>query len=364
MISRGIVFRSTKPRAGAKATGRHDIYKGENIIAAELQGEASLRGFDPRESDAAYLWQYENILPERAYAIAQVAHCPNAVAFNPHEIAFTDTATVFVPDGSAAEVPFDLLLMSDVYVWFYAFGARMGILRTLRSHIYPTNFGVLPYSEELSQAAATIESFRVPLVSTSKDAANASAAVLRALEELHLATLKARMKQDKATRIEFGENFDVSGYEAEITSPHVAGEDGVSMRLDISDDLLDWVELNRRDLAEGLLRALRVHEGVQLGRTAILGLGIPISKAEVEVWDAVLDQYSPNAVIDAQRAVLHDLNSVVARALGLTAEELTFIERDCSEDSFVKKIKPRYPGSITRKQGFRTGLDASSRYGK
>jgi hypothetical protein len=56
------------------------------------------------------------------------------------------------------------------------------------------------------------------------------------------------------------------------------------------------------------------------------------------------------------------LNTLVAAALNLSDEDLQSIESDCYEDAFLKRIRPRYPGSVTRKQGFRTGLDASSRY--
>lgn len=155
----------------------HDIYKGENIIASELQGEPSITGFDPQDSDAPYLWQYDEILPDTAYAIAQVAHCPNAVLFNPKRIAFTDTATIFIPKKAAETVPFDLLLLSDIYVWFYALATRMGVLRTCRSHIYPTNFAMLPWSDELIQRAPLIEALRERIVRACRDAADASSAL-------------------------------------------------------------------------------------------------------------------------------------------------------------------------------------------
>ena len=57
-----------------------------------------------------------------------------------------------------------------------------------------------------------------------------------------------------------------------------------------------------------------------------------------------------------------ELNILIATALDLSAQDLQSIESDCHEDAFLRRIRPRYPGSVTRKQGFRTGLDASSRY--
>jgi hypothetical protein len=229
LISTGLAFRSTRPTKDG--TDGHDVYKGENIIATEIQGEAAIRGCDPAKAEAAYIWQYASVLPHYAYALAQMAHCPNAVRFDPTEIAFTNTATIFIPDERASEVPFDLLLMSDVYVWFYALAARMGVLRTCRSHIYPTNVAFLPWTEELISMAAAIDGLRGRLVKACVDAADASEALLRGLDDLGYPTLKERLRADLSSRIEFGENFETTGYEAEIFSPHIFNESAEGTQL-------------------------------------------------------------------------------------------------------------------------------------
>jgi len=361
MISRGVVFRATRPPAEGGA-GKHDVYKGENIIAGELQGDPILRSCDPSAAASPYLWQYGAILPEKAYAVAQVAHCPNAVQFNPTRTAFTDTATILMPAEHAKDVPFDLLLMSDIYVWFYALGARMGVLRTCRSHIYPTNLALLPWSDDLIGSAGRIEDLRERLVNACRGAADATAALLAALDALRFPTLKQRIRSDKALRIGFGENFDPTGYEAELSAPHIADESPDSVRLGLSEDLLDWTEINNKHLAQGLLRSLTVREGLALSKAAILALSVPVSAGELVAWDRTVEAFSPKAIQDEMRHALHELNTLVAAALNLSDEDLQSIESDCYEDAFLKRIRPRYPGSVTRKQGFRTGLDASSRY--
>jgi hypothetical protein len=361
MISRGIVFRAKKPSAQGAGPG-HDVYKGENIIAGELQGEPSITGFDPKLADAPYLWLYDTILPHTAYAVAQVAHCPNAVRFDPAKLAFTDTATIFIPDERAANVPFDLLLMSDIYVWFYALGARMGVLRTCRSHIYPTNFALLPWAEGLLRSAPDIEALRSRIIAACRNEADGSAALLREIDGLGFPTLKDRLRADKSARISFGENFTMPGYEAEVSAPHITGEGAEGPHLVLSDDLLDWVEITQKDLAVGLLQALIVREDLLVGRASLMALSVPVSDTELATWENVVMRYSPKALVAEKRAVLHELNAVVASGLGLTAPDLQFIESDCSNDPFLRRIKPRYPGSVTRKQGFRTGLNGSSRY--
>ena len=71
------------------------------LIAAELQGDSSLTDCDISSASDASLWRYRDILPQRAYAIAQVAWAPNAVRFDSKRIAFTDTATIFMPSDKS-----------------------------------------------------------------------------------------------------------------------------------------------------------------------------------------------------------------------------------------------------------------------
>jgi hypothetical protein len=41
---------------------------------------------------------------------------------------------------------------------------------------------------------------------------------------------------------------------------------------------------------------------------------------------------------------------------------MAFVERECRDDPFLARIRPRFPGTDTRRQGFRTGLDSAARY--
>ena len=124
MISGGIAFRTSDRITSKKGFA---IYKGENIIAAELQGEPALVNADIDRADDSTLWRYRSIHPPVGLAVAGMAHCPNGVLFDPSKQAFTNTATILLPSEELSGFPFDLILMSNVYVWFYAIGARMGI---------------------------------------------------------------------------------------------------------------------------------------------------------------------------------------------------------------------------------------------
>ena len=59
---------------------------------------------------------------------------------------------------------------------------------------------------------------------------------------------------------------------------------------------------------------------------------------------------------------LSELDMIIGSALGLDADDVNEIQNDLRTDPFLMGIRPRYPGTVTRKQGFRSGLDSDSRY--
>lgn len=357
MYARGVVFR----RGKARTMEGIDVFKGENIIAAELQGEPALESADFSQIDDIGLWRYANIHPPVGLAIAQVAHCPNGVGFHPDKVAFTDTVTLLFPKNALANFPFDLALLSNVYVWFYAIAARMGILDTQRSHIYPTNLSFLPWNDDLVNRSADIESMRNGLIAACENRLRAADAVKQALADLSFQTVKERIRVDKEARITFGENFSMSDYETNVATPAVvAGEEG--WRVVLSADLFDWVECNRQDIAQGLALALAQRVGESSSKSAILNMPIPGTDAEREQWSAVVTAHSEDALKQAMVEALAGLDAIVGGALGLTPDDIEEIRRDLEADPFLRGIRPRYPGTVTRKQGFRSGLDATNRY--
>jgi hypothetical protein len=311
--------------------------------------------------DDISLWRYADIHPPVGLAIAQVAHCPNGVIFDPSKIAFTNTASILFPRNDLAAVPFDLLLMSNVYVWFYAIGARMGILRTLRSHIYPANLAFLPWSDALADRAPEIKAMHASLVDACTRRLLAAEAVKQALADLGFRTVKDRIRADENARISFGENFSEAKYEMNVAVSTVTAVDE-GWRVTLSADMFDWVECNRQDIAEGLALAASQKEGEAVGKSVILNMPIPGTEAERSKWNQVVAEHGEEPLKQAMTDVLARLDGVVGACLGLSPDDIKEIQRDLREDPFLRGIRPRYPGTVTRKQGFRSGLDASDRY--
>jgi len=357
MCSRGLVFRGKKHQS----LDGLNVFKAENIVATELQGPPALSNTDVFKADDPGPWRYQHILPNLGYAIAGIAYCPNAVAFNPNTMAFTDTVTLFFPREDLQNVPFDLLLLSNVYVWFYALSARMGIIRALGSHIYPTNFLQLPWSESLASKASAIENIRSEVVTACNNATAAETALWADLDLLRLPTLKQRIRKNFNARLAWADGFDDPDYTVSIA---VRGahdtEDG--LRVWLSNNFLDWVDCSEPAIIQGLVTALAQYEGQTLTKSNLLNLAIPVDPKELTAWRIVVDRHARDVRITEMRNMLDQLDRIVGHSLGLSDEDITFIQQDLDTDAFLQKIRPRYPGTITRKQGFRTGLDSETRY--
>lgn len=357
MIAGGVAFRGNKT---ATATGV-DVYKGENIIACELQGDAALSSADIALADDQSLWRYADILPDQGLAVAGVAHCPNCVLFDPKQTAFTNTATILFPTDACAGVPFDLLLLSSVYVWFYALSARMGVLRTLRSHMYPTNVAFLPWTDVVVNRAADIEALRDEVVAACTNRIASTDARAAALADLRLPSLKQHVTNDPDARLEFGDGFRDTKHDVVVESVSIAFVDD-TWRVSLSDDLFDWVGCNMEPIARGLVLALEQMVGNTVDADTIRRLSTPESPDEQQAWANVLHDHSDAVVAAAMDNAISHLDSIVGTCLGLSAADVAFIRDDLQKDPFLRGIRPRYPGTVTRKQGFRTGLDAADRY--
>jgi hypothetical protein len=359
MLAGGFAFRTTgeKPIANPGIA----VYKGENIIAAELQGPAVLDNADMTRVDDSSLWKYASILPAQGLAVAQMAHCPNGVLFDPSKVAFTNTATILLPRDEFAHVPFDLLLMSNVYVWFYALGARMGVLRTLRSHIYPTNLAFLPWNDALAQKSTEIEAMRASITSACRSRIAAEESLRSALKEMSLKTFKNRLREDIEASVSWGDSFNDAEYKVVVDQASISEVDG-EWRVSIAPGLFDWVECNRHEIAVGLILALAQKDGEELTKSALMNLKVPCSEEEVTDWQVCVANHHETSLAEAMTVAINGLDAVVGEALGLSLEDISALEDDLFSDSFLRGIRPRYPGTITRKMGFREGLDSATRY--
>jgi hypothetical protein len=88
---------------------------------------------------------------------------------------------------------------------------------------------------------------------------------------------------------------------------------------------------------------------------------IPVNETERESWDAAIAEHQEERLTAEMDARLDELDRIVGSCLELEPADTAFIKQELRDDPFLKGIRPRYPGTVTRKQGFRTGLDSSER---
>ena len=94
----------------------------------------------------------------------------------------------------------------------------------------------------------------------------------------------------------------------------------------------------------------------EMGKSALLNLSIPVSVEEAAAWNQVLTKRSEGALEQAMHQAINALDQIVGQCLGLNESDIVEIQRDLANDLFLKNIRPRYPGTITRKQGFGRAL--------
>ena len=209
MCGGGLAFRGKK--ASAKAGKGVDVFKGENIIATSLTGSPQDKDIDISEASDMGIFRLGKILPTRCYAVAQITTCPNAAPFDPTKLVFTNTATIFGPRYDLSKVPFDLLLVSRIYRYFYALTCRMSYLNMNRSHVYPTNLRQLPWNDAISAVASKVEALRGDLVNACENHFRTEAAMFSALAAVPLRPFRDVVKDGvKGTggKVEWSESLN------------------------------------------------------------------------------------------------------------------------------------------------------------
>jgi hypothetical protein len=177
-----------------------------------------------------------------------------------------------------------------------------------------------------------------------------------------LATLKDHLRRDRDSHVFWSECFDHPEYRTEIVAPRIEEKSEDEIQIFFSDIMFEWAETNRSDLAEGLAIALTQQQGEFLDKSQILNMPIPVGEDERARWERTVQDCQEQLLEKEMLGRLNDLDQLVGTALGLDPEDISFIQEQLKTDPFLKGIRPRYPGTVTRKQGLRTGLSSSSRY--
>ena len=108
--------------------------------------------------------------------------------------------------------------------------------------------------------------------------------------------------------------------------------------------------------------ALAQAKGAEIAKGTLPTLPVPKDAAAEAALAALLTRLDPLAVESEVQARVDEIDQVVGPALGLTADEIAFIQTDMRDDPFLSRVRPRYPFFTPAQRGRRTTLESSSRY--
>lgn len=358
MISDGVARRNT----GTENTKDGlDVYKGENIRTGSLVGNPQFKSLDVWNLSAPSFWRFPEILPSTMWCLPIIEQVPCAASFDPKKVAITNTATIFGPRPDLERFPFDLLLTSRIYGWVTLLSLRSSYQNKLRSHMYHTTIGRLPWSETLVARASDLEALREPFFSACRARFDAGAEFARRAATLPLTPLKTVVKSlaEKSDKLVFSAEFDTIESFAIFMAEPAEGADPLTVT--ISEDGHS-VTLPNETLAGYLRLGLVLAEGEEFSKTKLQNHPIPPDDTTADALRELLAHFDPASVETRVEAHVDEIDRVVGAALGLAPEDIAFIQADMRDDPFLSRVRPRYPYFTPALRGRRTSLESTSRY--
>ena len=361
MIVEGIARRRTGSTGHTQGL---DVYKGENIRTGDMVGEPVFKGLDVSDVSQPSVWRFAHLLPARMWCLPIIEQIPCAASFDPKRVALTNTATVFGPRSDLEDYPFDMLLSSRIYGWFTLLSLRSSYQDMLRSHMYPTTIAMLPWSESVVPIASKLADMREAFFSECRARQDTAAERIRRSQGLELVTLQKAFSAltAKADRL-------ISSPEFEVESTFELGMVTQGDPLDADDPCTVEISSSGHRLTfpnETIARYARLGfelaVGCEVSRSKLLRLSVPNDETTARKLRALLDEFDPVRIEAKVREHVDQIDRLVGGALGLTDDEIAFIQKDMRDDPFFNCVRPRYPYFTPAQRGRRTSLESAHRY--
>jgi len=339
MIARGLVFRREKP------SGSWNVYKGENILPCQLIDEPTETRIDVTGVSTPSFWKFSEVLPEKAFAFMMISLSPTACPFNPREKAFLDTATIFFPIEELENFPFDFLVLSSLYRFYYAFYLREGVVSQSWSHLYPRTLKKFPWSDELMFYEEELKELR--------------SKYLEACKFTNLDVLKL-IEED--VELDTVENIAMRNSEIEFrfSSWSLKQERGKEWHT-ISFSLFEWMQVNDEQLYKILEDAVKLYRIKSANPSDILKLRIPANERALQKWKNLLNGEKFKEMEKQKEEALERLNEIVYEAFNLNERHISIIE-EAEKESIMAYLIPPEPFTQRKLKGLWEGLDSADRY--
>ena len=185
-----------------------DVFKGENIVACRVEGDPVQKNIDVEKVDDPSLWRFSDILPKRGFAFHQISTALTCAPFNPAKAAFLDTGTLFFPISELADFPFDFLVLSRLYQYFFGLSQREAILFRARCHVYPSTVRRLPWSDKLAEHQDKLVKLREEFLAACENLHQREDVLLEQLEAATHTTLKEIVTEAAQAKVDWSEELE------------------------------------------------------------------------------------------------------------------------------------------------------------
>ncbi|MGA2174933.1 MAG: N-6 DNA methylase [Verrucomicrobiota bacterium] len=358
MLRRGAVFRGEVHQA---KQGGIEIFKGENIVACRIEGDPIQKNIDIQRVDDPSLWRFSDILPERGFVFHQISTALTAAPFNPRKTAFLDTGTLFVPKTTLVEFPFDFLVLSRLYQYFFGLSQREAILFRARCHVYPSTVRRLPWSDKLTEHQDKLIQLRKEFLAACENLHQREDVLLEKLDVAAHTTLTEIVTDSAKAKVDWSEEVE-AGKPVKIGDPIVYERDGLFV-IQPGEDLLHWVAINDETIARCFAEGLKLRAEESLSRNVMVGIPIP-TPATLKQWQQTVADFDRKNYERSLAGTLDKLDKIVAKAFKIPANEVEFIKTEFQADPMLRRVRPNLPFTDRRLVGLRKNLAASDRYQK
>ena len=341
MIGEGLAFRRKKYE------GKWNVYKGENILACQLIDEPVEKRIDVSRASSPSFWRFPDVLPDKGFAFLQICLVPTACPFNPKEKAFLNTAVLFFPREELEDFPFDFLVLSSLYRFYYIYYLRKGVMAlSLRSHMYSETIKKLPWSDKLRNYKDELKKLRDEYLNACKVTNLDIPNLLK--EKIPLVSLEelGSRKGDLEMRFsEFGDKMEKGWYTVQVS-------------------LFEWVQVSDSKIGELLKEAIEVYgiKGAEVNEILTeMKIPDPDDEEAVREWKEIVYGRERKEAVRKKEEILSRLDEIVNTAFELDERLLAILEREKSQ-GLMRILHPPEPFSPRKLRGFLSGLDRADRY--
>jgi len=327
----GMKLGSGKKIRPSRASGTYPILKGSDVATYYVDSTMSEGWISPDDVESKSIWGHLGKLHSTAYVLPRIVIAPIAAKFDPSEVAFNDSAIVFVPKGEYKSFPWDVYLNSSLIRFIHHVSLRSTVLLRRRCTLYGRTVANLPIPDSLfgyeKQLNAMAEELRM-----------VSSAIKRRWDLVEEAIKNADMKRLLTYPLDFSSWGGTAIGQVVLTKSE--GQDTLTT-VDEDSNMSMFFLRGPLPLLKMIAYLMPEGEDVEITAKELQLLEVPSNYEEiVKMIDAADDPNSPDIL--RFKDLSAEADRVIERSFGLTDDERKYIHRRLSEYP-LGLLEPRYP---------------------